>query len=1682
MLSFRVVSCKDLPVSDLSGQSNSYVNVIQLTKSNEKKQITKTNVVQDSLNPAYESNEAKVKVADTQAVIFEVHETEKLGVDILTCTYTLNIPADGNLEEGVKTEQLQKEGPFRLDRKQPYINFEVKKAEDKEEGKEGSKRKKRHSHKKETSSSSSSSSDDEKEDNTPKEPILLDVTVVSATKLAAMDKGGKSDPFAVLSINGKGQEYKTEAIKENRNPEWNAEFHMEAANRNHDKLHIVVYDWDEHNDNDLIGNFKLPLKELPLDTPVEKDVELKKKHAHRKERGTVHLKIVAHKKEQDAPPVPAPAPVNHQAKTEKPKKVILEFSVVYAKDLAAMDLNGKSDPYVILKLNNDGPEQKTEVVKKNKNPVWNQDFTFELKDKQTDILHLSCYDWDDHNEHDLIGDSHLTLYEYVMDTPIERDVELKKEGGHRKNRGLVHVRFLFHYDNKDETSDEEPEPAKKEKSESDEEDAKKEAAALAANPPAPKPAPENLLLKLTVVNATKLAAMDKGGKSDPYCVLTINGEGQQYKTEVVKENRSPEWNQDFQIPLKSHENDKLCLACYDWDEHNDHDLIGQYELPLKEFPLDTPVEKDLALEKKNAHRKERGTVHLKFTIVKVEEKPAPAPVAAQPKKVLMDVTVVDAKDLAAMDIGGKSDPYVVLKLNKDGAPQKTEVIKKTKNPEWNQEFHMSLVDKKTDVLYVECYDWDDHNENDLIGNGEIKIDELALDATVDKYIELKKEGGFRKQRGTVHLRIHLHGDRADETSSDDEKKEAPVEEKAPVVVAAVKEQKKSSSSSSSSSDEEDRKKEQAELAANPPAPEEKVDPIVLQVVVVDAKGLPAMDLNGKADPYCALSVNGTGRQLRTGVVMKNKNPEWHQTFNVPIPNQKKDKLHITVYDWDEKNSNDLIGYAHIELKDVKLNTPVEQEVQLKKKHGLRKDRGVVHLKYTAYRPGEEPAPAPAPVPVAAVVPPPKKEEEKPKKVILDCTVVDAKDLAAMDLNGKSDPYVIVKINKNGAPQKTEVIKKTKNPAWNQEFHLDLVDKKTDVLVVECYDWDEKNTNDLIGNGEVKLADYALDTPVEVDVELKKEGGFRSKRGTVHLKFHFHEDRAGETDSEDEKKPAPVVVAAVKEQKKSSSSSSSSSDEEDRKKEQAELAANPPAPEEKVDPIVLQVVVVDAKGLPAMDLNGKADPYCALSVNGTGRQLRTGVVMKNKNPEWHQTFNVPIPNQKKDKLHITVYDWDEKNDNDLIGYRTIKLDQFKLNTPVEANVELKKKHGLRKDRGTVHLKFTAYRPGEEPKPGAPAVAPAHPQKAEYAPKKVLLDATVVDAKDLAAMDLNGKSDPYVILKLNKNGQPQKTEVIKKTKNPVWNQTFNFELVDKKTDVLIVECYDWDEKNANDLIGNGEVKLADYGLDSPISVSVELKKEGGFRSKRGTVNLKLLLHNDREGESDSEEEKPTFVQLSSSSSSSDEGEVVAAATREIKVDDGVIYGPVQDYTQDVYFRVFYEGKHRCDFDFNLLVLDTNEKRFGLSADKASHPQFLIKKDFYLPDEKKSQYPVHDIYYPDLKNKSVKVIPIIRTLRRVKVPAELKLEVAYYPDQQKFPDAPKKVIVCETTLKIRYRGEQLATKGIAFENGTSHEFDVKCKPQNNYTVFQWIRSMPADLAPRSDKWAAYGADQPQEETYKE
>jgi len=94
----------------------------------------------------------------------------------------------------------------------------------------------------------------------------------------------------------------------------------------------------------------------------------------------------------------------------------------------------------------------------------------------------------------------------------------------------------------------------------------------------------------------------------------------------------------------------------------------------------------------------------------------------------------------------------------------------------------------------------------------------------------------------------------------------------------------------------------------------------------------------------------------------------------------------------------------------------------------------------------------------------------------------------------------------------------------------------------------------------------------------------------------------------------------------------------------------------------------------------------------------------------------------------------------------------------------------------------------------------------------LSILVAEGRKLAAKDINGKSDPYVMLWIGTKSKSQMKGTKKKNKTlkPLWNETFKFEYDESKygeNPMIKFRVWDYDRVGAHDFMGKVNIPFAD-----------------------------------------------------------------------------------------------------------------------------------------------------------------------------------------------------------------------------------------------------------------------------------
>ncbi|KAK2718060.1 synaptotagmin 1-like isoform X2 [Artemia franciscana] len=214
------------------------------------------------------------------------------------------------------------------------------------------------------------------------------------------------------------------------------------------------------------------------------------------------------------------------------------------------------------------------------------------------------------------------------------------------------------------------------------------------------------------------------------------------------------------------------------------------------------------------------------------------------------VSVLQAQELPALDMGGTSDPYVKVYLLPDKKKKfETKVHRKTLNPVFNETFNFKLpyADAMNKTLVFAIYDFDRFSKHDQIGEVKVPLCMVDLAETIEEWKDLTSVEGDNGQLGDICFSLRY-------------------------VPTAGK----------------------------------------LTVVILEAKNLKKMDVGGLSDPYVKIAIVQNGKRLKkkkTSIKKCTLNPYFNEsfTFEIPFEQIQKVELLITVVDYDRIGTSDPIG-------------------------------------------------------------------------------------------------------------------------------------------------------------------------------------------------------------------------------------------------------------------------------------------------------------------------------------------------------------------------------------------------------------------------------------------------------------------------------------------------------------------------------------------------------------------------------------------------------------------------------------------------------------------------------------------------------------------------------------------------------------------------------------------------------
>ncbi|NWI14463.1 MCTP1 protein, partial [Crypturellus soui] len=219
----------------------------------------------------------------------------------------------------------------------------------------------------------------------------------------------------------------------------------------------------------------------------------------------------------------------------------------------------------------------------------------------------------------------------------------------------------------------------------------------------------------------------------------------------------------------------------------------------------------------------------------------------------------------------------------------------------------------------------------------------------------------------------------------------------------------------------------------------------------------------------------------------------------------------------------------------------------------------------------------------------------------------------------------------------------------------------------------------------------------------------------------------------------------------------------------------------------------------MSLTGTSDPYVKFKIGGK-EVFRSKTIHKNLNPVWEEKTCILIEHLRE-PLYIKVFDYDFGLQDDFIGSAFLDLTSLELNRQTDVTLSLKDPHYPDHDMGSILLSVLLA-PREEQREvislsiftRSLCLSDLHRKSQLW---QDIVSVTLIEGRELKAMDANGLSDPYVKFRLGH--QKYKSKIVPKTLNPQWREQFDFHLYEERGGIIDITVWDKDAGKRDDFIG-------------------------------------------------------------------------------------------------------------------------------------------------------------------------------------------------------------------------------------------------------------------------------------------
>ncbi|KAK8941063.1 Synaptotagmin-3 [Platanthera zijinensis] len=234
-------------------------------------------------------------------------------------------------------------------------------------------------------------------------------------------------------------------------------------------------------------------------------------------------------------------------------------------------------------------------------------------------------------------------------------------------------------------------------------------------------------------------------------------------------------------------------------------------------------------------------------------------------------------------------------------------------------------------------------------------------------------------------------------------------------------------------------------------------------------------------------------------------------------------------------------------------------------------------------------------------------------------------------------------------------------------------------------------------------------------------------------------------------------------------------------------------------------------------------------------------MNNLNPEWNEYFKLVVKDPQTQVLQLHLFDWEKMKAHDKLGMQIVPLSSLTPHEMKEFSLDLLKNmnpndpHNKR-NRGKVVVELT-FEPFREECDKFSEVLDVGRLKSlgralsDSSSGGGVLSVTIESAKDVEGRHHN---NPCAVIIFR--GEHKRTKVIKRNRDPRWNEEFQFMLeeppVNEMIHIEVMSKRRGFSFHAKESLGHVDLKLADVVSNGRINEIFHL-----INSKNGVVHIEL-----------------------------------------------------------------------------------------------------------------------------------------------------------------------------------------------------------------------------------------------------